>query len=93
MTNHYLGIRLSASACLKIENFKKLKDFFLVRGHCSALVGSDPHELKPEFEVVCQMKGTHIGVSELTCFKSYEIDILSIRPLCFWSIRLSPKCD
>ena len=26
--------------------------------HGSALVGSDPHELTPEFEV-CQMKGTH----------------------------------
>ena len=28
--------------------------------HGSALVGSDPHELAPRFEV-CQMKGTHIG--------------------------------
>ena len=54
--------------------------------HGSALVGSDPHELATEFEV-CQMKGTHIGVSELTLFKSYEIGLLRIRPLCFWSIR------
>ena len=40
--------------------------------HGSALVGSDPHDLAPGFEV-CQMKVTHIGVSELTSFKSYEI--------------------
>ena len=50
--------------------------------HGSALVGSDPHEKAPGFEV-CQMKGTHIGASELTLFKSYEIGLLRIRPLCF----------
>ena len=55
--------------------------------HGSALVGSDPHELAPGFEV-CQMEGTHKGLSELTLFKSYEIGILRIPPLCFWTIRL-----
>ena len=50
--------------------------------HGSALEGSDPHELAAGFEE-CQMKGTHIGVSELTLFKSYEIGLLRIRPLCF----------
>ena len=54
--------------------------------HGSALVGSDPHELAPGFEV-CQMKGTHIGASVLTLFKSYEISLLRIRPLYFLSIR------
>ena len=47
-----------------------------------ALVESDPHELASKFEV-CQMKGTHLGASELTLFKSYEIGLLRIRPLCF----------
>ena len=41
-----------------------------------------PHELADGFEV-CQMKGTHIGASELTLFKSYEIGLFRIRPLCF----------
>ena len=50
--------------------------------HGSALEGSDPHELAGGFEV-CQMKGTHKGASELTLFKSYEIGLLRIRPLCF----------
>ena len=50
--------------------------------HGSALEGSDPHELAAGFEV-CQMKGTHIGASELTLFKSYEIGPLKIRSLCF----------
>ena len=45
----------------------------------SVLEGSDPQELAPEFEV-CQMKDTHIGASELTLFKSYEIGLLRIRP-------------
>ena len=54
--------------------------------HGSALVGSDPHELAPRFEV-CQMKGTHIGTLKLTFFKSYEIRFLRIRPLCFWPIK------
>ena len=45
--------------------------------HGSALEVSDPHELAPGFEV-CQMKGTHIGASELTLFKSYEIGLLRI---------------
>ena len=54
--------------------------------HGSALLGSDPHELAPEFEVY-QMKGTHIGVSELTLFKSYGIGLLRIRPLCFSTIH------
>ena len=45
--------------------------------HGSALVGSDPHELAPGFEVVCQ-KGIHIGVSELTLFEPYEIELLRI---------------
>ena len=48
--------------------------------HGSALKGSDPHELAPGFGA-CQMKGTHIGASELTLFKSYEIGLLRIRPL------------
>ena len=48
--------------------------------HGSALEGSDPHELAPGFEA-CQMKLTHIGASELTLFKSYEIGLLRIRPL------------
>ena len=51
--------------------------------HGRALEGSDPHELAGGFQV-CQMKGTHIGASELTLFKSYEIGILRIRPLCFF---------
>ena len=59
---------------------------FTIRPHGSALVRSDPHESPPDFEV-CQMKGTHIGFPELTLFKSYEIGLLRIRPLCFWSIR------
>ena len=46
--------------------------------HGSALVGSDPHELTPGFEV-CQMKDTHIGVSELTLFKSNEIGLFRTR--------------
>ena len=29
------------------------------------------------------MKGTNIGATELTLFKSYEIGLLRIRPLCF----------
>ena len=51
-------------------------------GHGRALEGSDPHKLAGGFEV-CQMKGTHIGASELTLFKSYEIGLLRIRSLCF----------
>ena len=58
----------------------------LVRPHGSALVGSDLHERAPGFEV-CQMKVTHIGASELTLSKSYEIGLLRIRPLCFWTIE------
>ena len=54
--------------------------------HGSALEGSDPHELTGGFEVCQQMKGTHIGASELTLFKSYEIGLLRIRPLCFSTI-------
>ena len=50
--------------------------------HGRALEGSDPHELAGGFEV-CQMKGIHIGALELTLFKSYEIGLLRIRPLCF----------
>ena len=53
-----------------------------VSDHGRALEGSDPHELAGGFEVG-QMKGTHIGASELTLFKSYEIGLLRIRPLCF----------
>ena len=44
-------------------------------GHGSVLEGSDPRELAAGF-VVCQIKGMHIGASELTLFKSYEIDLL-----------------
>ena len=56
------------------------------------MVGSDPHEfeLTPGFEV-CQMKGTHIVVSELTLFKSYEIGLLRIRPL--YSTVVPQKMD
>ena len=50
--------------------------------HGRSLEGSDPHELAGGFEV-CKMKGTHIGTSELTLFKSYKIGLLRIRPLCF----------
>ena len=53
-----------------------------IRPHGSSLEGSDPRELAPGFEA-CQMKGTHIRTSELTLFKSYEIGLLRIRPLCF----------
>ena len=60
--------------------------YICITSHGSALVGSDPHERAPGFEV-CQMKGTHIGASELTLFKSYEIGLLRIRPLCFWTIE------
>ena len=52
----------------------------------SALEGSDPHELAGGFEV-CQMKGAHIGASGLTLFKSYEIWLLRIRPVCYWTIK------
>ena len=55
------------------------KVYWLLLAHGSALEGSDPHELAAGFEV-CQMKGTHIGASELTLFKSYEIGLLRIRP-------------
>ena len=30
---------------------------------------------------------SHIGASELTLFKSYEIGLLIIWPLCFWTIK------
>ena len=51
--------------------------------HGRALEESDPHELAGRFEV-CQTKGTPpIGASELTLFKSHEIGLLRIRPLCF----------
>ena len=59
--------------------------------HGSTLEGSDPHELAGGFEVCQQMKGTHIGASELTLFKSYEIGLWRIRPICFWLIKSSPK--
>ena len=64
----------------------------LVIAHCRALEGSDPHELAGGFEV-CQMKGTHIGTSELKLFKSYKIVLLRIRPLCFLIKMWSPKFD
>ena len=51
------------------------EEYFVIHG--SALEGSDPHELAAGFEV-CQMKGTHIGTSELTLFKCYEIGLLRI---------------
>ena len=54
--------------------------------HGRALEGSDPHELAGGFEVLCQMKGTHIGVSEMTLFKSYEIGLLRIRPHCVFEL-------
>ena len=54
--------------------------------HGSALESSDPHELAGGFEV-CQMKGKHIGASELTLFKFYEIGLLRIRTLCFWTLK------
>ena len=66
--------------------FLIVQSFLKLVPHGSALEGSDPHELAAEFEV-CRMKGTHIGVSELTLFKSYEIGLLRIRPLCFWTIK------
>ena len=50
------------------------------------------HEWAAGFEV-CQMKGTNIGTSELTLFKSYEISLLRIRPLCFWTLRYGPKAQ
>ena len=48
--------------------------------HGSAMKGYYPHELILGYEV-CQMKGTHIGVSELTLKKSYQFVLLRIRPL------------
>ena len=66
-----------------VQSFRSI---FILVIHVSALVGSDPHELAPEFEV-WKMKGTHIGISELTLFKCYEIGLFRIRPMCFWSIR------
>ena len=66
---------------LKLSLYSRFETSHPELHHGSALVGSDPHELQPEFEA-CQMKGTHIGVSELTLFKSYEIGLLRIRPLC-----------
>ena len=57
------------------------------KSHGSVLVGSDPHELAAGFEVVCQMKGTHIGALELASFKSFEIGLLRNRPLCFWTTK------
>ena len=50
------------------------EEYFVIHG--SALEGSDPHELAAGFEV-CQMKGTHIGSSELTLFKSNEVGLLT----------------
>ena len=61
-----------------LDKNQKLKELI----HGSALDGSDPHEMAGGFEV-CQMQGTHIGASELTLFKSYEIGLLRIPPLCF----------
>ena len=46
----------------------------------SAEEGYYPHELLLGYEV-CKMKGTHIGVSELTLEKSYPFGLLRIRPL------------
>ena len=43
-------------------------------GPGSGLEGSDPHELAAGFEV-CQMKGTHIAVSELTLFNLNPIKL------------------
>ena len=54
--------------------------------HGSVEEGYYPHELILGYGV-CQMKSTLIGVSELTLEKSYQIGLLRIRPLCFWSIR------
>ena len=48
----------------------------------SALVGPDPHEFPPGFEL-CLVKGTHIGISELTFFKSYESALLRIQHCAF----------
>ena len=48
--------------------------------HGSAMEGYYPHELKLGYEI-CQMKGTLIGVSELTLQKSYQLGLLRIRPL------------
>ena len=55
-------------------------------GHGSAEKGYYPYELILGYEI-CQMKGTHIGVSEITLEKSYQFGLLRIRPLCFWSIK------
>ena len=65
---------------------EKLWNERLYEKHGSALEGSDPHELTSGIEV-CQMKGKHIGASELTLFKSYEIGLLRIRLLCFLTIK------
>ena len=58
------------------------KNYFINTVRPWRVEGSDPHESAPGFEV-CQMKGTYIGSSELKLFKSYEIGLLRIRPLCF----------
>ena len=69
------------------EKYKEKGKFYLTASFCgrrSAL--NYPRELILGYEV-CQMKGTLIGVSELTLEKSYQFDLLRIRPLCFLSIR------
>ena len=72
----------SVKKSVKVLQVQRIMVIVFCLRHGSALEGSDPHEKAPGFEV-CQMKGTHIGASELTLFKSYEIGLLRIRPLCF----------
>ena len=80
----------SNSSFKKSESPWRLFRIHLIHG--SAMEGYYPHELILGYEV-WQMKGTLIGISELSLEKSYQFGILRIRPLCFWSIRLSPKFD
>ena len=51
--------------------------FSIERSHGSAVEGYYPHELILGYDI-CQMKGTHIGVSELTLEKSYQFGLLRI---------------
>ena len=67
------------------KRYKAMKDHKKA-GHGSGEVGYYPHELILGYEV-CQMKGTHMGVSELKLDKSYQFGLLRIQLLCFWSIR------
>ena len=90
-----LVLKITPIASIYVATFEsKMGDKYLGRYeqkstkvvHGSAKEGYYPHELILGYEV-CQMKGTLIGVSELTLKKPYQFGLLRIQPLCFWSIR------